>query len=237
MNQGKNGGHRGLREHRQEELPRERCRLLGCAALTDGELLAILLRTGTREKSVLELSEELLHWNPEFDGLAGLIHYSAEELQSISGIGEVKAMELTVVGEISRRIWSRKIRKRTKRFRNAQDVMLFCKEDMRSLGYEEIRVLYLDNQMQLIREHAVSRGTCNHSALSPRDIFIEAFRLRAVCMVLVHNHPSGIPEPSEEDIALTRELEKAGDWIGITLVDHIIIGDNCYYSFKEQGII
>lgn len=226
-----------LKERESTELPREKCERYGAAELTDAELLAILLRTGTREKDVLELSEELLHINPQFDGLVGLTRFSTEEFQQLSGIGRVKALELSVVGEISRRIWRRNIRQNTKQFQTAEAVVNFCKEDMRHLPQEVIHVLYLDQQMQLIRDYELSKGTCNSAAVSPRDIFIEALRIRAVCMILVHNHPSGLPNPSEEDIELTRELKKAGDWIGITLIDHIIIGDNCYYSCKEQGII
>lgn len=218
-------------------LPRERCRVLGAEALTDAELLAIILRTGTRSKTVIELAGELLTLNSEFDGLAGLMHYSIDELRAVSGIGEVKALELSAVGEISRRIWRRTIRRRATSFHSAAEVMDFYKEDLRALQNEEIRVLYMDNQMQLIREFELSRGTCNQAAVSPRDIFIEAFRIRAVCMIMVHNHPSGIPYPSKEDRELTTELHRAGEWIGISLIDHIIIGDNCYYSFKEQGII
>ncbi len=113
----------------------------------------------------------------------------------------------------------------------------YLKEDMRHLEYETVHILYLDNHKRLIRDFVVSRGTCSQTALSPREIFAEGIRISAVCMIMVHNHPSGDPEPSDEDIHFTRDLELAGRMVGIQLIDHIIIGDNRYYSFRKQGLI
>ncbi len=220
-----------------EDKPREKCRMYGVKALTDQELLAILLRTGTRDKTVLALSEEILHINPLYDGLVGLAHVSEAEYRQIPGIGAVRAMELCAIGEISARIWKRRRRVSEIDFRDPDSVAGYLKEDMRHLDYETVHILYLDNHKRLIRDFVVSRGTCSQTALSPRDIFAEGIRISAVCMIMVHNHPSGDPEPSDEDVHFTRDLELAGRMVGISLIDHIIIGDNRYYSFRKQGLI
>ncbi len=220
-----------------EDKPREKCRMYGVKALTDQELLAILLRTGTRDKTVLALSEEILHINPLYDGLVGLAHVSEAEYRQIPGIGAIRAMELCAIGEISARIWKRRRRVSEIDFRDPDSVAGYLKEDMRHLDYETVHILYLDNHKRLIRDFVVSRGTCSQTALSPRDIFAEGIRISAVCMIMVHNHPSGDPEPSDEDVHFTRDLELAGRMVGINLIDHIIIGDNRYYSFRKQGLI
>lgn len=220
-----------------EDKPREKCRMYGVKALTDRELLAILLRTGTKDKSVLALSEEILHINPLYDGLVGLAHVSEAEYRQIPGIGSIRAMELCAIGEISARIWKRRRRVSEINFRDPDSVAGYLKEDMRHLEYETVHILYLDNHKRLIRDFTVSKGTCSQTALSPREIFAEGIRISAVCMIMVHNHPSGDPEPSDEDVRFTRDLELAGRMVGISLIDHIIIGDNQYYSFRKQGLI
>ncbi len=220
-----------------EEKPREKCRRYGVKSLTDQELLAILLRTGTRDKSVLELSDEILHINPLYDGLVGLAHVSEAEYRQIPGVGSIRAMELCAIGEISARIWKRRRRVSEINFRDPDSVAGYLKEDMRHLEYETVHILYLDNHKRLIRDFTVSRGTCSQTALSPREIFAEGIRICAVCMIMAHNHPSGDPEPSDEDVHFTRDLELAGRMVGIHLIDHIIIGDNRYYSFRKQGLI
>lgn len=224
-----------MREQSPEELPREKCIREGASSLTDAELLAVLLRTGTKEKSVLELSEELLSREENFDGLVALTHLDPAELRKLRGIGVSKAAELSAVGEIARRIWNRKMRVRRLSFHRGGDVYDYFKEDLRYLDHEVIHILYLDNQLQLIRDVQLSRGTCSSSAISPRDIFREALRNGGVSIIMVHNHPSGVPEPSEEDRSFTAELFRLGQCLGIPLIDHIIMGDNAYYSFKEQG--
>ncbi len=220
-----------------EEKPREKCRMHGVKALTDQELLAILLRTGSKDKTVLELSEAVLHINPLYDGLVGLAHVSEAEYRQIPGIGDIRAMELCAIGEISARIWKRRRRVSEIDFRDPDSVAGYLKEDMRHLEYETVHILYLDNHKRLIRDFVVSKGTCSQTALSPREIFAEGIRICAVCMIMVHNHPSGDPAPSDEDIHFTRDLELAGRMVGIHLIDHIIIGDNRYYSFRKQGLI
>ena len=205
-----------------EEMPYEKCMTLGAESLTDAELLAILLRTGTKNHTVLEVAEKVLSMNPEFDGLVGMMHFTPEEYRQVEGIGYVKAVQLSVVGEIAHRIWQR-----------AEYYM----EDLRYLDHEVVRILYLDYQMQLLKDKLLSTGTCCRSAISSREIFIEALGLHAACFIMVHNHPSGDPAPSEEDIKFTRELEQAAQLVGVRLIDHVIIGDHRYISFREQELI
>lgn len=223
-----------LNELDEENKPYERCERLGAEALSDQELLAILLRTGTREKSVLEVAEEILNLNAQYDGLVGLIHFDRQEFCSIEGIGRIKSIQLQAVGEIAKRIWTRQKRKNHLAFRNPEAVQEYFKEELRYLDHEVIRVLYLDNQMQLIQDKLISSGTCNRSAVSAREILIGALRINTVNMILVHNHPSGNPEPSMEDRMFTMDLKQAAELVGIGLMDHVIIGDNAFYSFREQ---
>lgn len=222
---------------RDDEMPYEKCMKYGPEALSDTELLAVLLRTGTKTASVMEVSRQVLDLNPQFDGLVGIMHFGTEEYSRIRGIGKVKSVQLSVVGEIARRIWNRQKRVRNMRFTESRQVADYYMEDLRYLCHEVVRVLYLDHHMQLIDEKLLSVGTGSRSAVSSREIFIEALKLSAACFIMVHNHPTGDPEPSEDDIKFTMELDRAGQIIGIGLIDHVVIGDNVYFSFREQGII
>lgn len=219
------------------EKPDERCLALGASQLTDRELLAILIRTGTRDCSVLDVAEAVLTQNPHYDGLVGLMHLPIRELEQIRGIGRKKAIQLNVVGEISRRIWNRSRRQSLQEVHDAETVADYYKENLRYLDHEEIYVMLLDHHMRLMKDFKVSQGTCNRSAVSARDILGEALRTSAVGLILVHNHPSGDPRPSAEDIRFTENLAAGSSLLGLNLLDHVIIGDNTYYSFKEQRII
>ncbi len=224
-------------ELRAEDKPYEKCLAMGPGSLTDAELLAILLRTGTKQHSVLDVSERVLSMNAEFDGLVGLMHFTPAEYQQVAGIGQVKAIQLSVIGEIAHRIWQRTKRVQHTVFSRPEQVADYYMEDLRYLDHEVVRILYLDYQMQLLKDKLLSTGTCCRSSVSARDIFIEALSIRAACFIMVHNHPSGNPSPSDEDIKFTQELEKAGMLVGIHLVDHVIIGDHRYTSLREQEII
>lgn len=226
-----------FKQLKSEEKPDEKCLMYGPSALTDRELLSILIRTGTKDRSVLDVAEAVLNVNPAYDGLVGLMHHGVETYKGVSGIGEKKAIQLSVVGEISRRIWNRSKRSAVRMMNSAEAVYDYYKEDLRYLDHEEIYVMFLDNHMQLMKDYKVSQGTCNRSAVSARDILSEGLRISAVGMIMVHNHPSGNPEPSADDLQFTTNLRLGASLVGITLLDHIVIGDNSYYSFKEQKII
>ena len=193
----------------KEQRPYEKCMAYGPKALTDSELLAVIIRTGSSERTSLELADAILSQNAPGDGLTGLLHCSLEQLQSIRGVGPVKGIQLLCIGELSRRIWKQ----------------------------EEIHVMFLNTKQHLIRDFLVSKGTVNASVVTPREILIEGLRCLAVGMVLVHNHPSGDPEPSRSDRLLTCRIREAGEVVGITLIDHLIIGDRRYLSFRREKLI
>ena len=159
--------HLTLKESGQE-LPREKAIRLGVSALTDEELLAVILRTGTREESVLALAEKVLHLSPVYDGLVGLMQYSLEDLQAIKGVGETKAIELQVIGELAKRIWNRKIREEVQSFRSPGSVLQYFKEELRHLSYEEVHVLFLDTKAQ--KAPALPRSQSRFHLLRSRQV-------------------------------------------------------------------
>ncbi len=220
-----------------QDRPYEKCLHLGPGALSDGELLAVIIRTGSKEETSLELAERILGLGGPGEGLTGLLHHSLADLCGIKGIGTAKGAQLLCIGELSRRIWKRKTRENTPAFSNPQEIADYYMEDMRHLEQEEIRVMYFNTKQALIRDFLVSRGTVNASIITPREILIEALRCLAVGMILVHNHPSGDPAPSQADMLLTRRVKEAGNLVGITLLDHIIIGDKRYISFCQNQLL
>ena len=220
-----------------EQRPCEKCRKNGPETLSDGELLSVIIRTGSREESSLELAERILDLGGPGDGLVGLLHHSLPDLMKVKGIGMVKGVQLACVAELSRRIWKRKTLACRTLFTCPGEIADYYMEDMRHLEKEEIRAMFLDTKQALLKDVLLSRGTVNASVLSPREVLIEALRCRAVTMVLVHNHPSGDPTPSREDINLTRRICEAGGLVGIPLIDHIVIGDLRYLSFREQNLL
>ncbi len=219
------------------ERPYEKCLRDGPARLSDAELLSVIIRTGSKGETSLELAEQILNLGEPGDGLVGLLHHSLPDLMKVRGIGMVKGVQLACIGELSRRIWKRKSRSNRLVFTSPQEIADYYMEDMRHLEKEEIRAMFLDTKQTLLKDACLSKGTVNASVLSPREVLIEALRCRAVTMALVHNHPSGDPSPSKEDLALTRRIREAGNLVGITLIDHIIIGDLCYLSFREQNLL
>lgn len=217
--------------------PYERCLRLGSGSLTDAELLAVILRTGSQEGSSLDLADRLLALGSPGDGLLGLLHHSLDDFMKIKGVGKVKGVQLLCIGELSKRIWKRKASEHPIFFGHPREISDYYMEDMRHLEQEEIRVMFLNTKQALIRDQIMARGTVNASVMTPREVLIEALRCRAVSMVLVHNHPSGDPSPSRADILLTRRVKEAGELVGIALIDHIIIGDRRYLSFREQNLM
>ncbi len=220
-----------------DDRPYERCLREGPERLSDTELLSILLRTGSKELNSLELASSILALNYPNDGILGLLHLSLPEFMSVKGVGKVKGIQLLCVGELSRRIWKRKAREQVRIFQTPDAVAKYFQEDMRHIKQEQFYIMLFNTRQVLIRDILISQGTVNASLASPREIFIEALRYQAVSLILVHNHPSGNPEPSMEDIALTRRVFEAGQLIGIHLQDHVIIGEHTYVSMKERGLL
>lgn len=217
------------------ERPYEKCLKSGALGLSDAELLAVVLRTGSRGENVIELAKRLLYHSGE-DGLLGLHRFSVEQLMNIRGIGKVKALQLICILELARRL-SKASASESFSFSSPSSVAEYYMEDMRHETQEVMKLVMINSRGKLIGENEVSKGTVNASIITPREIFIEALQRQAVAVVAIHNHPSGDPAPSEADIVLTQRIEQAGDIIGIKLLDHIIIGNNCYVSLREKGIL
>ena len=224
-----------MKELPLEERPYEKCFTHGPEALSDAELLSVIIRTGTKKDSSLALSRKILEG--EDGGLLSLLHRSLPELMEIRGIGPVKASQLLCIGELSRRIWRQAASGETLSFHSPEAIAGYYMEEMGHREEEEFRAMFFNTKQVLIKELLVSRGTVNASLATPREIFIEALRYRAVSLILVHNHPSGDPSPSREDVAFTKRVRLAGEVVGIALLDHIIIGDNAFMSLKERGML
>lgn len=221
----------------KEELPYEKFLTLGPKALTEAELLAITLRTGTKNCSALELAQQiLLKASGKSKGLNGLHHLSLQELMEIPGIGEVKAVKVKCMAEMAIRMSKQRAAIALK-FDTPETVADYYMEQMRHLEKEKILLLLLDNKLHLIEEYMISLGTVNASLLSTRDVFIQALRVRASNIILLHNHPSGDPSPSREDIMITQTMKEAGELMDIPLIDHIILGNGTFISLKKEELM
>lgn len=221
----------------KKELPYEKFLIFGPGALTETELIAIILRTGTKNCSALELAQKvLLKASGKSKGLNGLHHLSLQELMEIPGIGEVKAVKIKCMAEMAIRMAKQRAFDALK-FDTPETVADYYMEQMRHLEKEKILLLLLDNKLHLIEEYMISLGTVNASLLSTRDVFIQALRVRAAKMILLHNHPSGDPQPSKEDVTITQTMKKAGELMDIPLIDHIILGDGCFISLKKEELL
>ena len=219
------------------DLPYEKFLTLGAGALTEAELLAIILRTGTRNCPALALAKEVLSLaGGKGDKLNCLHHLTLRELMEIPGIGEVKAVKIKCLSELAMRM-SRERAAGGLHFDAPETVADYYMERMRHQEKEIILLLLLDNKLKLIEEYIISLGTVRASLLSPREVFLEAFKCRASNLMLLHNHPSGEPKPSSMDIAVTRKIKEAGELMDIPLIDHIILGDGCYISMKGEDLL
>lgn len=219
------------------KLPYEKFLTLGPSALTEAELLAIILRTGIKNCPAPELAQKVLSLAGNGKGgLNSLHHVSIEELMEIPGIGEVKAVKVKCIAELAMRM-SRERAASALRFDTPETVADYYMEKLRHQEKEIVLLLLLDNKLRLIEEYMVSMGTVNTSLLSTREIFIQALRCRACHLMLLHNHPSGDPEPSKADILITQKIKEAGELMEIPLIDHMIVGDGCYISLKKERLL
>ncbi len=218
------------------ERPYEKFSRLGVHALSDEELLAIILRTGSKKEDALHLASRILLSNQEYHGLLNLNHLTLNELMKLDGIGQVKATQILCLSEITRRM-AKATRKDGVHLLSPDSVASYYMEDMRHLTTEQILLVLLDSKSKILGDKIISSGTVNASLLAPRELFICALKNGAVNIILLHNHPSGDPSPSAEDLQVTKRVKEAGVLIGIKLMDHLIIGDNKYVSLKEQGLL
>ena len=222
-----------LKEMPLLERPRERLINVGVENLSDEELLAIVLKTGSKEMSVKSLSSYILS---SLGGIENLKKLNFHEVKKIKGIGEAKACTLVALSEIARRM-NRKVASIVgTKLNTPLKIFEFYKSKIND-NQEEFYCIYLDASKKVIEEKLLFIGTANYSLVHPRDIFKEAYLLNATGIICVHNHPSGEVKPSTEDINLTIRLKEIGVLLGIRIIDHIIIGDEKYYSFLENGKI
>ena len=219
------------------ELPYEKFLKYGPESLSEAELLAIILRTGTKDCNSVELGKKILDLpvSPN-KGLLGLHHISVEELKQIRGIGEVKAVKIKCIAELSMRMAKAK-KEPLLKFDKPETVAGYFMEQLRHEEREKVILLCLDNKAQMLSQTVLSVGTVNASLVSPREIFQYALKMQAVYVLLLLNHPSGDPRPSRQDMEITERIIKTGELMDIPLLDHIIIGDNRYTSFKESGLL
>lgn len=225
-----------MKEMPSSEQPYEKCLADGPGVLTDAQLLSVIIRTGAKGHTSVDVANELLSINSAESGISKLMHLSVPQLMKIHGIGKVKAVQLQCIGELSRRIWKAE----TKDFISMSTpgtIASYYMEDMRHKEQEELTLILLNTKNKFIKDIVLTKGTVNASLVSSREIFLEAVRYRAVYLVLLHNHPSGDPSPSKEDLSITKKIRDAGALLDIQLIDHIIIGDNSYISLKERGIL
>jgi DNA repair protein RadC len=220
-----------LREVPEEERPRERMLRKGAASLSNAELLAILLRTGTYDESVMRVAERVL---AEAGGLRGLVGITAERLMRIRGIGAAKAMQVQAGIELGRRL-ARSTDTAKPVIRSPRDAADLLMDELRYLKKEHFVCLFLNTKNHLIGKETLSIGSLNASIVHPREVFRAAIERCSASLICAHNHPSGDPTPSREDIDITRRLEEAGNLLGIDVLDHIVIGDGRWISMKESG--
>jgi DNA repair protein RadC len=226
-----------IHEMPSEERPREKLLSRGVSALSDAELIAILLRTGTRGANAIALAEQLLQ---RFGSFANLARTPVLELAKVRGIGLAKGIQLAASFAVGARLASERIRNEP--IDNPQTIHDLLGPEMRLLDRESLRAVLLDAKQRLVVVQEISRGTLNESLAHPREIFKAAITHSAFSFILVHNHPSGDPSPSEADARLTRRVADASRILQITLHDHVIIGapqdgNRGYFSFKEAGLI
>ncbi|PLR93718.1 RadC family protein [Bacillus sp. T33-2] len=222
-----------IRDYPQTERPRERFVQNGPQSLSNQELLALLLGTGTKQESVLQLASRLL---TEFEGLRLLKDATLEELIAIKGIGTAKAVHILAAVEIGRRIAGHTLEERYV-IRSPEDGAKYMMNEMRFLTQEHFVCLYLNTKNQVLHRQTIFIGSLNASIVHPREVFREAVRRSAASVICLHNHPSGDPTPSREDIEVTKRLSECGKIVGIELLDHLIIGENKFVSLKEKGYV
>lgn len=222
--------------------PREKLLARGPAALTDAELLALLLRTGMRGKGVLQLADELLHCkaqgqgNAGLDGIAGLLHASPADLQGIKGLGPAKRAELLAVLELARRALVQQLRQRTA-FASPGAVKDYLQLQLASRAHEVFAVLFLDVQNRLLAMEEMFRGSLTQTSVYPREVVLRALQHQCAAVVLAHNHPSGSVQPSRADEALTQTLRSALALVDVRVLDHVIVAPGQALSMAEQGLV
>lgn len=222
-----------IKELPTEERPRERLLRYGPQALSTAELLAIVLRTGTQERSAIGLAEYLLS---QHDGLRGVATSSVDELARVKGIGPVKGVQIAACVELGRRL-AAYVDVERQAIRSPEDVAQYLMPKMRDAAKEHFVSVLLDTKNRVMKTLTVSVGSLDASIVHPREVFKDAIAASAASVIVAHNHPSGDPTPSAEDRQVTARLVEAGQLLGIEVLDHLIIGDGRWISLKAQGMM
>ncbi|MGL4696861.1 RadC family protein [Enterococcus larvae] len=222
-----------INEVPEDCLPRERLELFGEKALSNQELLAILLRTGSREENVMRLASTVLN---HFQHLYELKNASLHELMSLNGIGKVKAIELRAAIEFGYRM-QQSSQVKLGRISSSHQIAQNLIYELRDFQQEHLVCLYLNTKNEVIRQETVFKGSLNQSIAHPREVFKGAVKYSAARIVLAHNHPSGNPKPSQSDINFTLRMQECGEMMGIEVLDHIIIGQKSYISMREENFL
>lgn len=217
----------------KNERPREKILRYGAEVMSNSELLAIILRTGTKDENILKLCDRIIS---HFGGLNGLINPTIEDLKQIKGVGEAKATQILAISELASRFKSFKSGD-DHTVSSPKDIAFYMINEMKNLKKEYFKLIMLNTKNKIISIKDVSIGNLNSSIVHPREVFIEAIKNSSASVILCHNHPSGDPSPSREDILVTNRLKECGVLLGIDVLDHIIIGNETYISLKEKGIV
>lgn len=220
-----------------DNLPYEKLLKNGVSNLTDADLLAVILRTGAKGQNVIDVSYDILnHPLVKRYGLSGLYMLSLQDFKKIKGIGEIKASQLVAVCELTKRIKGN-FQKNKFIAKNPKVISDYYMEELRTLDRERVLAVFLDSKRAKICDKVISIGTLDSSVLNPREIFKDALSVNASSFVVLHNHPSGDPTPSLDDKTVTKRIKSSSELLGIPILDHIIIGDNRYFSFRESGLL
>lgn len=217
----------------EDDRPQEKLLKDGANRLSNSELIAVIIRTGSKDENVVMLAQRIL--NDEGRGLRNIAEGTIGKFKSYKGISDVKACQLAAVAELSKRISTLKLEKI--KISSPNDAAVVMMEEMRYYKKEYFKIILLDTKNNIKKVSEISVGSLNSSIVHPREVFSEAVLNSASSIILVHNHPSGESEPSQEDIVLTNRLDECGKILGIKVLDHIIIGDGVFYSFKEEGLL
>ena len=228
--------YKSIKQWPEEERPRERLLKLGAEGLSTAELLAIILRTGSRERSALELARETLM---RFSSLREIEDASVAEFSQIKGIGSSKVAQMKAAFELGRRLlqYGSSTEIRNPSFRNSREVYEYFRPGFYGLKKERFVCVLLDTKNRVFKEQVISEGTLTSSLVHPREVFRYAIKEAAASVLFVHNHPSGDPNPSSDDIKITKRLVETGKVVGINVLDHIVIADGTYLSLMEKGLL
>ena len=228
---GRRTGGLGITQWPETERPRERLLAQGADALTDAQLLAILLRVGRQRSSAVQVGLEILD---RLGGLSGLARCGIDELCAVPGVGAAKAAQLKAALALGKRALASPLSRGTK-ITSSRDLFEHYHPTLRDLRHEIFKVVLLDAKHAIVRDATVSEGSLTLSIVHPREVFTMAVKESAAAVIFLHNHPSGDPTPSQEDRVLTARLVSAGEVLGIRVLDHIVVGDGRYVSFADQG--